>query len=173
MMQLKKEKMPNRYIIDTNVLVVANNGAHHVSQNDVMLCQEFLSDVYSNSIIYIDSLNLIFDEYFRHASRSGQPGIGDAFAKWLFHNQAIEDVCKIIDITVSGTNHDSFSEFPDDPRLESFDLSDRKFVAVAVSAQKLPQICNASDTDWYEYFEIFSSIGVQIKFICPSLMSNR
>ncbi|HLP58604.1 MAG TPA: hypothetical protein VK186_07240 [Candidatus Deferrimicrobium sp.] len=82
------------YIIDTNVLVVANEKHSNAGFKDVIECQRFLIDIKNDEKrLSVDSLGLIFKEYFSHASMAGQPGIGDAFAKWFFLNQWNDSIC--------------------------------------------------------------------------------
>ena len=164
--------MKNKFIIDTNVLIIANDKSPHISTHDVNSCMNFILSVYENSIVYLDSLYLILDEYFNHASHSGQPGLGDAFAKWLFNNQANNDVCKIMKITYSITDPYNFEEFPSDDCFKNFDVSDRKFVALAISAEKEPEICNGSDSDWFNYFQDFCQLGIRIKFLCEEQLNQ-
>jgi hypothetical protein len=162
----------SNYILDTNVLLVSSGKATQISLNDKLDCDKFVVSLYNNSVIYIDSKYLFFEEYFRKLNRSGQPGIGDAFAKWLYDNQYDTSVCKIVDIEPLNAEGTSFSSFsvPDD--LKKFDLSDRKFVAVAIASSNIPEICNASDSDWWEFKEPLNKLGVKIKFICQEELSS-
>ena len=121
----------------------------------------------------MDDNYLIFDEYRRHLSHSGQPGVGDAFFKWLWDNQANPRYCRQITITPLESDHTNFEEFPDDPELASFDRSDRKFVAVALASREFPMILNASDNDWWEHREAFARHKVNVQFLCPNLMRDK
>lgn len=161
----------SNYIIDTNVFIVSNGKETHISGNDIMNCQEFIVSLYNNSLIFIDSGFLFFEEYFKKLNRSGQPGIGDAFVKWLYENQNNKSVCVNIDINPLNNEGTSFSVFavPDD--LEKFDLSDRKFVAVAIASSNVPEICNASDSDWWNFKEPLKRLGIKIKFVCQDQLN--
>src|SRR5207245_8723519 len=64
-----------------------------------------------------------------------------------------------------------FAEFPRDPALEGFDLSDRKFVAVARASRHSPTVLNAVDSDWRIYEEPLKRHGVEVEFLCPHLVS--
>ena len=163
-------------IIDTNVLVVANDMSEHVSKSDVGCCSKFLIDVYENKneniIVYLDSLQQILEEYGNYCNHSGEPGIGDVFFRWLHNNQANPDVCCVQEINITNGEHSNYKEFPTIGCLNNFDLSDRKFVAVACSADKSPTIVNCSDSDWYDYRNCFSEIGIKLDFLCPDEKSN-
>jgi len=160
-----------RYIIDTNVLVVANENHSAAKEEDVFQCQQLLFTVMKNHIS-IDSLELIFNEYLRHAKRSGQPGVGDAFVKWLWSNQFGQKHCERVDITPISDGEREFSEFPDNESLKGFDRDDQKFVAVAIAGSHNPVICNATDSDWWHYKDAFQAIGIKIDFICPDLIKK-
>ncbi len=160
------------YIIDTNVLIVANDKCENADFKEVHACVCFLNDIKEcGKHLSIDLLGLIFKEYFAHVNRSGQPGFGDAFAKWFWHNQWNESFCEQVEITEDGARE--FLEFPPDKSLAKFDLSDRKFVAVAVKSKFDAIICNASDSDWWDFKEAFEKLGVKINFLCPELIKKR
>ena len=103
-------------------------------------------------------------EYFRHANRSGQPGVGDVFAKWASDNQWNKTHCDRVDITPSGDG--SYREFPADPRLARFDLDDRKFVAVSIVHPERPSILNAVDSDWRNSAGPLAENGIVVHHLC-------
>jgi len=160
------------YIIDTNVLAVANESYPKAGDKEVFTCQRFLVDVMQTHLS-VDSLGLIFYEYFTHASRSGQPGMGDAFAKWFWDNQYDVSICEQVDITPDPGGKRGFLEFPGDERLKDFDMEDRKFAAVAVKSQFDAVICNATDSDWWDYKEVFTQLGINIEFLTPELIKRK
>jgi hypothetical protein len=63
----------NNYIIDTNILIAANGDAPHLELSDTIKCQRFTASLFVGAVISIDDNQEIFTEYFKHASRSGQP----------------------------------------------------------------------------------------------------
>lgn len=155
-------------VIDTNVPLVAN-GLHPPASDDcIRACTQVLSEVRSGLIV-IDDDGLILAEYKNHLSHRGQPGVGDAFFKWLWDNQANPHRCRRVPITYDAECGRDFLEFPDDPDLHGFDHSDRKFVAVAIASGINPAIVNAADTDWH-IFRTPLERYVRISFICPELM---
>jgi hypothetical protein len=100
-------------------------------------------------------------------SLSGQPGMGDAFFKWVFQNQANSQVCETVEIHPRKGSDTDFEEFPKDPALAGFDPSDRKFVAVARTSARRPPILNAVDSDWWDFREPLRRNGVEVRFLCP------
>jgi len=159
-------------VVDTNIPVVANGRASHVGEDCVETCIRALRRLQREGKILIDESGFIIDEYRSHLSPTGQPGLGDEFFKWLWNNQGNTKYCIRVDVTPLDDEGCNFSEFPDDPALESFDRSDRKFVAVALCHGNA-QILNASDTDWWNFRGALEIHGIQICFLCPELMPER
>lgn len=155
-------------MVDTNVPLVANGKAEQADLECEVACVRKLIQIQSEQRTLLDDKMLIMGEYRRNLSQSGQPGVGDAFFKWLWENQANEQHCRTVPLTVHADR--GFVEFPDDARLSSFDLSDRKFVAVALASGTDPQVLNASDTDWWHDRQTLAEHGIQIVFLCPELM---
>jgi len=155
-------------VVDTNVPLVANGKTEQADLECEVACVRKLIQIQSEQRTLLDDRMLIMGEYRRNLSQSGQPGVGDAFFKWLWENQANEQHCRTVPLTVHADR--GFVEFPDDARLSSFDLSDRKFVAVALASGTDPQVLNASDTDWWHDRQTLAEHGIQIVFLCPELM---
>ncbi|MDX2036502.1 MAG: hypothetical protein SFX72_07615 [Isosphaeraceae bacterium] len=118
--------------------------------------------------IAIDDHGLILEEYGRNVSRSGQPGLGDYFFKWVNDNQGNAHFCEVVPVTPLANSTPEFSEFPSDPDLEKFDPSDRKFVAVALSGGANRPILNAVDSDWAGFREALGRNGVFVRELCAS-----
>jgi hypothetical protein len=156
-------------VIDTNVLAVANELHAPAGVACVEACNGALRKA-QRSVVLIDDNHAILSEYQTYCSHAGQPGLGDAFFKWLWNNQGNPTRCRQIRITPNASR--VFDEFPEDPDLSAFDLDDRKFVAVAVASGLNPDILNASDTDWWISREALYRNGVRIRFLCPELMTN-
>ena len=161
----------NAVVVDTNVAIVANEKADHVSDEAcVNACKHSLIKIIEKkSKVVLDDGYRILNEYMGYLSFSGQPGIGDAFFKWIQERQACNEYVEQVHITPRNRD-DDFEEFPDDSDLEEFDYNDRKFVAVALTSQFSPTILNACDTDWYDYHDALRRCGCKIEFLCPQLM---
>lgn len=156
-------------VIDTNVLVAANGKSDQAGPDCVLACVSALEEAKMSKLILVDSEMRIFDEYRRHACYSGRPGLGDAFFKWLWNNQANLHHCEQVEINPKVNDPHEFEEFPNDLMLAGFDRSDRKFVAVALASGKNPSIFNATDSDWWHFRVELESIGLRIEFLCPEL----
>jgi len=157
-------------VVDTNVGLVANGKAEQASPECVLTCIDRLERIREKEKVLLDDGMYILHEYMSNLSMSGQPGMGDAFMKWVWENQANPGHCLQIHITPKEPGSDDFEEFPNDPNLRDFDMSDRKFVAVCIASGLNPPILNASDKDWWEYRKPLERNGVQIDFLCPELM---
>jgi hypothetical protein len=160
-------------VIDTNVLATANGQASHAGPACVLASVRALEKIRKGQTVFLDTLGRILGEYYRHASRSGQPGPGDAFAKWLWQNQGYSKKCQAISITPRGSGMEDYQEFPSDPALATFDTDDRKFVAVALASARNPPILNAVDTDWCVHHAALKQNGVRVRFLCPDLMKSK
>ncbi len=158
-------------VVDTNVPVVANRRSSHAGPACVLACIDALDDLRLHHKIVLDNLGRILEEYRNNLSARGQPGVGDAFFKWVWQNQGNTAHCEMVEICPRGSGED-YEEFPDDPELARFDHSDRKFVAVAIASRLDPNVLNATDTDWWHYRKCLKKHGVPVVFLCSDLMSD-
>ena len=166
--------MKMKYIIDTNVAVVANQRDVSAGLRCIGRCIRHLREVQERHVVVLDQNWLILREYMRELRSEGQPGVGDAFLKWILTNQANPARCEMVFITPVPGSEDGndFNEFPNDARLADFDRADRKFVAVAIAHSESPPICNATDTDWRPVVSVLGEYGVMVKFLCPEEMRD-
>jgi len=159
------------YVVDTNVAVVASGRSEQAGLGCIAACIDALEEIVNNGVLIVDDGGRVLREYMDHLSLSGQPGPGDAFLKWVWSVQATERVMKT-KITPQGRDDDAFAEFPSDPALETFDRSDRKYVAVAVSSKQNPEVMNAVDSDWWNFREALQKHGIRLVFLCPEQFSE-
>ena len=74
--------------VDTNVGVAANDrDAKQASPGCVIECVRRLQRLMRDDAVAIDDQWLIIREYQGNLRSSGQPGVGDAFLKWVLSNQ--------------------------------------------------------------------------------------
>jgi hypothetical protein len=131
-------------IIETNILIVANQPNHDAGEDCHATCRRFLFDIVQNKRrVAIDFEGHIFKEYLTYATLKGQPGFGDMFLKWLYEHQGFENIVEQVSIEAINLPAD----------LDNFDKSDQKFVQTAVGSRYKPAIIhNATDSDWL-FFE--------------------
>lgn len=149
------------FVVDTNVAIVANGRGTHADLRCQLSCVERLKSVAAGEIIAIDDGDSILEEYRKHLRLSGGPGVGDLFVKHVFDNQYQDDRVRRVEITPSKDDQRGYEELP----LNTFDRSDRKFLAVAVVAKAV--VLNATDSDWGAHEALMNRLGVKVKQLCP------
>ncbi len=156
-------------LVDVNVAIVANGQSPQADVDCLVACVDALMQIQRTGGIVLDDRRLILSEYQRYLRPSGQPGLGDAFMRWVWENQGVPARCEQVSITpLEGT----FQEFPADPDLAGFDPSDRKYVAAALQSQRNPTILNAVDPDWWQHREALLRNGIRLRFLCPHYMDH-
>ena len=156
-------------VVDTNVPVVANAKSDQASSDCVVICIGKLQQITGGRVrLVLDDQWLIVREYQSNLRSSGQPGVGDAFLKWVLTNKANPTKCELVSITPLDSQANNFREFPKDAALNDFDPSDRKFVAVALAHPEKPPILQAVDSLWWGVREALHQNGVRVDFICEA-----
>lgn len=163
-------RFPKKFIIDTNVPLTANNAIRCPEDSQdwldcAMQCIVLLeSIVKTKKGLVLDSNGEIFDEYSHKLSYKGQPGLGDKFFKWLHDNRYSFPEEDLVSITIDGN---TYVEFPDHPDLANFDISDRKFIAVAYAHphQVKPTIFEATDSKWWGWRNALEAVGIHVHFL--------
>ena len=149
------------YVVDTNVAIAANARDTHADLACQKECVSTLRSLVEREVVAIDDDQLIIDEYRRHLRHSGTPGVGDMFFKHVFDNQYQPNRVRRVQISQVEDDERGFEELPPN----AFDRSDRKFLAVAVTANAV--VVNATDSDWDENAALMSSLGVEVRQLCP------
>ena len=153
-------------VIDTNIPKIANGGQPQAGPDCEEACIHAILDVTRKGLLVLDDKDIIFGEYRRQLSLKGQPGVGDMFMKWVHENRATPGRCCRVALRSPREPEDEFHEFPPAPDLQSFDRSDRKFVAVAVAHGGNPPIQVAVDRGWWDHRDALAREGVRVEFLC-------
>ena len=153
-------------VIDTNVLLVANNQHDDVSPECISECVRRLQDMQRTGVAVIDDGYRILGEYLNKTQLNPPKGVGDVFLKWLLRNAGNPTLVHTIAITEPAENE--FIEFPDPALQPRLDPSDRKFVAVAHAHAEKPPIWQAADCKWLDWWPTLAKHGVAIEFLCPA-----
>jgi len=159
-------------ILDTNVLIHANGDqSPQTSATCKMECLRLLMSAMANDYqIVIDggadpNGSDMLDEY-RHKLHESGDGFGEMFLRWLLQNW---QNLILVPLTRSG---ESYEEFPQDPRLATFDPRDHKWIAAAVSCHMYndiqPEVMQSADYKWEQYVRAFLDYKVNIVFVCPN-----
>ena len=167
--------LPDQCVVDTNVPKTANLATQrdpdsNVSCECVDACIEAIEHVIEKDGLIIDAGDEIFDEYQNHLSMAGQPGMGDRFMKWVHYNRWNLDDSQRVNITKNG---DSYEEFPAHDGLKEFDISDRKFVAVANAHDNKPPILQATDSKWWGWKDALADEGITVRFLCQDYVEAK
>lgn len=152
-------------VIDTNVLLVANRQHDDVSDDCVIECVRHLQALQKSGVAVIDDCYRILGEYQNKTRLNPPKGVGDVFLKWLLQNQSNQKYVEQVPLTE--TEENSFNEFPDKALEPNFDAPDRKFAAVAHAHPDRPEIWQAADCKWLDWWPALQAKGVQVKFLCP------
>jgi hypothetical protein len=157
------------FVVDTNVIIVANKGAKHVSPDCVKNCAQRLNLIKNEGHIVLDAGHQIFNEYRNKTlRRKGQREVGDEFVLWVISNMWNPTKCTQVRLTPKNSDNADFHEFPNHVALADFDRSDRVFVAVANAHETKPPLCVACDTDHWNCRVALADCGITVDFLCPS-----
>ena len=154
------------FVVDTNVAIVANGCGTHADIPCQLACVQKLSSLVARETVAIDDGNLILYEYWKHYRKhpnaSGNRRVGDVFFKHVFNHQKLQGSrVRRIRVTPTGDDRRGFEELPEN----TFDPSDRKFLAVAAAAGAV--VLNATDRDWGEQQALMDGLGVKVDELCP------
>ena len=172
-MSKESGKLMDAVIVDTNVIITANDEAEHASLDCVERCQKRIKQILSqHETTLVDDGWRILNEYKRYVNLKTRKGIGDIFVKTLLQNLMRQPaICTMVRITSLDGSDTNFTEFPATEVLSDFDVADRKFIAVAIAYErehaKKATILQALDRKWEPFKNAFEEEGLQIVFLCP------
>ena len=155
--------MMETVVLDTNVALVAANTFNDMTMCDdtglKIWCVNKLSLIINGKMrIALDLDHEILKDYQRTLSETQ---LGASFIKWLWQNLWTGPYVDIGEVHKNGTSYD---EFPNDPKLADFDLSDRKFVAVSVAHKGKPPVLEATDGKWWKWAIALKRYGIRVEF---------
>ena len=154
------------FVVDTNVAIVANRRGTHADERCQLACVEHLEAVVAQDVVAIDDGRAILAEYGKYLRPSGMPGTGDMFYKHVLNLLYRTDRVRMVAVTPSEDPERGFEELPEN----TFDPSDRKFLAAAVVAKAV--VLNATDSDWGEHEALMDRLGVEVNQLCPQHASK-
>lgn len=159
----------SRAVVDANVPIVSNgrDGDYHLECQ--LACIDALVGIMKRGTVFIDDSGAILEEYTRHLRYQGQPGVGDAFFRFIVQNQANHRRVRQITLRFRDGTED-YIDFPDDPRLATFDRSDRKYAACARKSNR--PVLNAVDSDWLHHRAALAEHGIEVRFLCGLSMDG-
>lgn len=149
-------------ILDTNVLVVANDPHHRAVIECRAACVKFANEARDHAELIIDDAGEVMEEYLGAIATDRPHGIGARFVIELIHNQGFAS--RVQRVELCKDKNDEFVAFPKTSELERFDRSDRKFAALA-KRTGVP-VTNAVDSDWLDYRAPLAANGIHVVFLC-------
>jgi len=165
-------------VVDENVPIVANDIIRAGSKLVPIAPQaddacrlavvQRLRQLTTTGIIVIDDAGEVIQRYRGYLSGKGQPGLGDAFLKYLADNEF--NSTKVSRIPLLKTCDGSYDAFPRDPDLKTFDLDDRIYVALVLASQRSAILLNAVDSDYSHHQAALTRHGVRVEELCPGLL---
>ena len=155
------------FVVDTNVAVVANGRNVTADLRCQLTCVETLRSVAAGEVVAVDDQGEIMKEYRKRLNPSGEPGVGDVFFKHVLDNQYGSNRVLRVRVTPSADQRRGFDELP----RNTFDPSDRKFLAVAVVAGAT--VLNATDSDWRQHASLTRGLGVEVCQLCPQYVPTQ
>lgn len=160
--------MTDRIVVDTNVLIVANERGNPPADPECeRTCIKMLEGAAKGKqVVLLDGSNRIMDEYSDHCSRRGTPGVGDMFFKFLHDHQHSEENVVRVPIQETPDTEGGFTNLPPN----DLDPNDRKFLAVAEAGDG--RVVNATDSDWSEHADFIDCLGVCVLELCPQCLKQ-
>jgi hypothetical protein len=153
-------------VIDTNVLLVANEQHSYVSIDCIEQCVRRLQEFERSGIVVVDDGYRILGEYQNKTNLKPPKGVGDVFLKHLLRN--LRNPKRVEQVEVIELSDGAFAEFPAVEINNSFDAADRKFVAVSNAHPEKPPILQAADSKWLDWWQALETHGIRVEFLCPS-----
>lgn len=155
-------------VIDTNILLVADGQANHMSPACKVECLNRLDAARAKEQVVLDYQRIILDEYGNKLSPSKRPpSPGGEFLKWLLVNQCNPRHTALVNLTPLDNARSRFAEFPPDAALEAaVDPSDRKFVSVSYVHPDKPPIIESADSKWLGWEADLLQHGIRLEVLC-------
>jgi len=154
----------SRYVVDTNVPIVANGRPDPDSRPPSIECREsavrFLMDLLNRHTVLLDIEGAIQAEYRHKLNPQGQPGVGDRFFQVVLHSSPD----RVERVELPKRPDGEYADLPQSLIDAGFDLSDRKFAALA-RREGVP-VFNATDSDWIEHSATLDDEQIQVEQLC-------
>jgi hypothetical protein len=152
-------------VVDTNVILVANGSHADVSPDCVIACIDRLEKLMKTGKVVIDDAHRILNEYQNKTSPIKNKRPGDVFVMWLLRNSA--NIRHVEQVTLTEPAPELFDDFPDQVLQPAVDAPDRKFLAAAAAHPKHPNVWQATDSKWLDWWQPLKAAGVTVEFLCP------
>ena len=165
--------VPVNCVVDTNVATTANRMNEGASPACVAASARALQNVMRTGHVYVDNGGEVVREYCKNLKRSGEPGPGDAFLKWLLQHEWGGQRVTRVPISAKQNDPEDFDELPAPVDGTVYDRSDRKFLAVAAAHANRPHILQSFDSKWWGWQASLAKCGVTIHFLCEDEIRDK
>lgn len=159
----------NENVLDTNVLLVASaadpsshfKDSDHVPPEERLAVLEWLNELHANveQRIVLDDAFRIYDEY-RNKLTDQDYGL-----QVIGHKM---QTARFVDLPCDDDGHAVVPE-----AFQTFDRSDRKFLAAALTDPEAIAIVNAADTDWLYFEEQLEAAGVKVIHVIEAWLREQ
>jgi hypothetical protein len=149
-------------VVDTNVPVVANGRERRRphSLECRLAAVELLNELVTQGRVVIDFAGEVRAEYRGRLNPKGEPGVGDRF-----YFEVLTSSPRFVEtIDLHRRADGEFTDCPQSLIDAGFDVSDRKFVALAKLSSGV--VINAVDSDWIEHADLLSDENISVRNIC-------
>lgn len=153
-------------VVDTNVILVANEQQPEVGLDCVHACLKVLRNLQRKGKLALDDKDRIFNEYTNKTSPWNSQKVGDAFVRWVHDHRYNPAKCERVVLNPLEEDAEDFEEFPRTESLRTFERADRVFVATALTHPERPPVIEACDTDYLEHRDALEAEGLKINFLC-------
>lgn len=150
-------------VIDTNVLLVANEQHKAVTPECITACISLLNGLTERQDtrqIVIDDSFLILSEYLNKTKPNQPKGVGDVFLKWLLRVQGDNNI--VCAVTCNDTCHSEV--------IKQVDIADQKFIHAAYAYSEHVSIVQATDCKWLNWSQELTKecSNIVVEYICRS-----
>lgn len=165
-------------IVDTNVPLTAITTEETIPAVCRRACVKIIGRILAGDILVVlDDQNEALREYRQQMYPDPNPsaGLASQFLMYLFNYQY--DLNRVRRVPIQKLEDGSYDPFPDDDELRTFDPSDRKWVAIAISFENETSdkaaIVNATDSDWLHFEHTLQRLGIKIEFLCKDILKAK
>lgn len=139
-----------------------------------LACLKFVKKLMNSSdIVVLDANQEILREYKNNFTTYGNPTVASEFLKWICRQLTLRSNSQVELKLLTVVGDRQYAEFPQDSALDGFDLSDRKFIALANAHPDHPSIYEGSDCLWWGFKDALSALGIQVVFLCEEYVQTK
>lgn len=166
-----------KYIIDTNVPLKAASTASRdrLDAQCALACLDFISQIMDSgdAVVTLDSAGEIFQAYRNNLRTCGQDTVATIFFNWICRNLTARENGRVEQYPLTVTGDREYAEFPCSPDLAGFDISDRKFIALANAHPEHPEVVEGADSLWWGFRDALKDSGIHICFLCEDYVKTK